>query len=69
MSIQCTKKVKWFERSQLGSQCKMRSNGLERESIRNKMIKLGEMVLKRLNWVQNAKTRSNGLERSQLGSQ
>ena len=33
------------------------------------MIKLGQMVLKGVNWVQNAKIRSNGLERSQLGTQ
>ena len=31
------------------------------------MIKLGEMVLKGVNWVHNTKIRSNGLERSQLG--
>ena len=29
------------------------------------MIKLGQMVLKGVNWVQNDKFRSNGLERSQ----
>ena len=33
------------------------------------MIKLGQMVLKGVNWVQNAKIRSYGLERSQLGTQ
>ena len=33
------------------------------------MIKIGKMVLKRVNWVHNTKIRSNGLERSQLGTQ
>ena len=33
------------------------------------MIKLGEMVLKGVNWVHNAKIKPNGLERSQLGTQ
>ena len=30
------------------------------------MIKLGHMVLKRVNWVHNTKIRSYGLERNQL---
>ena len=30
------------------------------------MIKLGQMVLKGVNWLHNDKNRSNGLERSQL---
>ena len=33
------------------------------------MIKLGQIVLKGVNWVHNNKIRSNGLERSQLGAQ
>ena len=33
------------------------------------MIKLGQMVLKGVNWVHNDKIGSNGLERSQLGTQ
>ena len=33
------------------------------------MIKLGQMVLKGVNWVHNPKIRSYGLERSQLGTQ
>ena len=33
------------------------------------MIKLGQMVLKGVNWVHNAKIMSYGLERSQLGTQ
>ena len=33
------------------------------------MVKLGQMVLKGVNWVQNDKMRSYGLERSQLGTQ
>ena len=33
------------------------------------MIKLGQMVLKGVNWVHNAKIKPNGLERSQLGTQ
>ena len=33
------------------------------------MIKLGQMVLKGVNWVHKDKIRSNGLERSQLGTQ
>ena len=33
------------------------------------MIKLGQMVLKGVNWVHKDKIRSNGLERSHLGTQ
>ena len=33
------------------------------------MMKLGQMVLKEVNRVHNAQTRSNGLESSQLGTQ
>ena len=33
------------------------------------MIKLGQLVLKEVNWVHNTKIRSYGLERSQLGTQ
>ena len=33
------------------------------------MIKLGQMVLKAVNWVQSVKIRSNGLESSQWGTQ
>ena len=33
------------------------------------MIKLDQMVLKAVNWVQSDKIRSNGLESSQLGTQ
>ena len=33
------------------------------------MIKLGQMVLKGVNWVHNNKIRSNCVERSQLGTQ
>ena len=33
------------------------------------MIKLGEMVLKQVDWLHNTKIRSYGLERSQLGTQ
>ena len=33
------------------------------------MLNLGQMVLKGVNWVHNAKIRSNGLERGQLGTQ
>ena len=33
------------------------------------MMKLGQMVLKGVNWVDNDKIRSNGLERSQLGTE
>ena len=33
------------------------------------MIKLGQMVLKGVNWVHNTKISSNGLERSHLGTQ
>ena len=32
------------------------------------MIQLGQMVLKGVNWVHNAKIRSYGLEMSQLGT-
>ena len=34
-----------------------------------KMIKLGQMVLKGVNWVHNDKIGANGLEGSQLGTQ
>ena len=33
------------------------------------MIKLGQMVLKGVNWVHNDNIMSNGLERIQLGTQ
>ena len=33
------------------------------------MIKLGQMVLKEVYWVQNDKIRSNGLEKSKFGTQ
>ena len=33
------------------------------------MLKLGQMVLKGVNWVHNDKIRSNHLERNQLGTQ
>ena len=33
------------------------------------MMKLGQMVLKEVNWVHNDEIRSNGLENSQLGTQ
>ena len=33
------------------------------------ITKLGQMVLKGVNWVQSDKIRSNGLESSQLGTQ
>ena len=33
------------------------------------MIKLGQMVLKGVNWVHNTKIRSNGLEMSHLDTQ
>ena len=33
------------------------------------MIKLGQMVLKGVNWVHNDKISLNGIERSQLGIQ
>ena len=33
------------------------------------MIKLGQMVLKGVNWVHNTKIRLNGHERSHLGAQ
>ena len=33
------------------------------------MMKLGQMVLKGVNWVHNEKIRSNGLERSQMDTQ
>ena len=34
-----------------------------------KMVNLGQMFLKGVNWVHQDKIRSNGLERSQLGTQ
>ena len=39
------------------------------ELIGYTMIKLGQMVLKGVNYVHNDKIRSNGLERSQLSTQ
>ena len=43
--------------------------GLERSQLWYTMIKLGQMVLKGVNWVHNDKIRSNGLERSELCTQ
>ena len=40
-----------------------------KESVEYTMTKLGQMVLKGVNWVHNDKIRSNGLEGSQLGTQ
>ena len=40
-----------------------------KESIGSSKIKLGQRVLKGVNWGHNDKFRSNGLERSQLGTQ
>ena len=48
----------------------IRSNGLERSQLDGyTMIKLGQMVLKGVNWVHNDKISLNGIERSQLGIQ
>ena len=47
---------------------KIRSNGLEKESIGYTLLKLGQMVLAGVNCVHNNKIRSNALERSQLGT-
>ena len=57
------------ERSQLGRQYKNQVKWSWKESVGYIMIKLGQMVLKRVNWVHKDKIRSNGLERSQLGTQ
>ena len=45
------------------------SNGLERSQLCTRMIKLGQMVFKGVNWVDNHKFRSKGLERNELGTQ
>ena len=47
---------------------KFGSNGLERSQFGYTMIKLGQMVLKGVNWVHNDKIRLYGLERSHLGT-
>ena len=39
------------------------------DSFQDHMIKLGQIILKGINWVHNYKIRSYGLERSQLGTQ
>ena len=39
------------------------------DSFQDHMIKLGQVILKWINWVHNYKIRSYGLERSQLGTQ
>ena len=44
-----------LERSQLGTQCKNQVIWSWKESIGYTMIKLGEMVLKGVNWVNNTK--------------
>ena len=44
----------------------IRSNGLERSQLGTHYMKLGQMVLKGVNWVYNTKIRSYGLERSHL---
>ena len=41
----------------------------QKELIGYKMIKFGQMVLKVVSWVHNAKFRSYGLKRSQMGTQ
>ena len=48
---------------------KIRSDGIERESIGYIIQKSGHMVLKGVNWVHNDKIRSDGIERSQLSTQ
>ena len=57
-----------LERSQLGTHCKNLVIWSGKESIWYTMIKLGQMVLKAVNWVQSDTIRSNGLESSQLGT-
>ena len=64
-----------LERNQLGTQYKNQVTQSSK-SIGYTMIKLGQMVLKgviwvhnaKVNWVHNNKIRSNGLERSNLGT-
>ena len=56
-----------LERSHLGytmiNSDKIRSNGPVRSQFWYTIQKLGQMVLKGVNWVHNDKIRSNGLER------
>ena len=64
-----------LESSQLGTQYKIMSYGLERsDMVWNEWFGYtiqtsGQMVLKGINCVHNNKIKSNGLERSQLGTQ
>ena len=60
-----------LERSQLGqlgTQCKIPFIWCLKESIGYTLIKLGQMVLKGVICVHNAKIRSYGVEKSQLGT-
>ena len=63
------KGVIWFEMSDLGTQYKHQVKWSLKESIVYTITKLGQMVLKGVNWVHNDKIRSNGLERSSLCTQ
>ena len=63
------KGVIWFEMSDLGTQYKLQVKWSWKESNVYTITKLGQMVLKEVNWVHNDKIRSNGLESSQLGSE
>ena len=55
--------------SKLGTQCENQVIWSQKESIEYTLIKLGQMLLKRVNCVHNDKICSNGLESSQLGTQ
>ena len=52
-----------FERSQLGTQYKIKQYAVESSQLGYTMIKLGHMVLKGVNWLHNNKIRLNCLER------
>ena len=58
-----------FEMSDLGTQYKHQVKWSWKESIVSTITKLGQMVLKGVNWVHNDKISSYGLERSNLCTQ
>ena len=67
MQYKCHIKWSWMESIRMTMQNQVIWSW--KESIGNKMIKLGQMVLKGVNWIHNIKLGSYGLERSQLGTQ
>ena len=64
LSIQYKNQSYGLERSQMGTQCKNQVLWSWKESIGYTMIKLGDVVLKAVNWLNNTKISSYGLESS-----